>query len=181
MLRKLIYVVFIILVTLGSLPGGSLQQYEASTVAGEDFIFPNDALDDEPVLFALAMGTTRESGEVQQQQLLQWDSEIKARNTPLETLRFYHFPIIEAPRFIHGVIRRGIGKSYKDIVSEELAAVIFIKDTESFAEQAEIPLDDQATVVLVLPDNTVAGFVKGPFSLESMERLELLYDRFINR
>ncbi|WP_422478626.1 hypothetical protein [Pleomorphochaeta sp. DL1XJH-081] len=181
MLKKLIYVVCIMLVTLGSLPGGSFQQYEASTVAGDDFNFPTDALDNKPVLFALAMGTTRESGEIQQKHLLRWDSEIKVRNTPLKTLAFYHFPIIEAPRFIHGVIRRGIGKSYKDIVLEELAAVIFIKDTETFAEQAGIPLDDQATVVLVLPDNTIAGYVKGPFSLESMGKLEQLYDRFINR
>lgn len=181
MTKRTISLLLMLLLSLSLLCGGSFQEYAAKTVSGDDFDFPDDALEDAPVVFALAMGTSRDSGEIQQNHLLQWESYLKTQKSPLTTLRIFHFPIIEAPRFVHGVIRRGIGKSYEDVVPEDQAAVIFIKDTEEFAEQAEIPLDDLATVVLVLPDGTIAGYVKGPPSPQAKVRLESLYSEFVNR
>lgn len=162
------------IVSVMNLFGGTFISVDAKTIDGKDFSFPDDAVSGGPALFAIAMGTSRESGEVQQAQLLDWDRYIKQQKSALSSLPFYHFPIIDAPRFVQGLIRKGIAKSYESIVPSDKAAVIFIKDTEDFASQAQIPLDDQATVVLVLPNKTIAGFVKGSPSEQSLSLLSEL-------
>lgn len=172
-MRRFFFLLLLATVLMHTLPGASFLSIEARTIGGTDFDFPSDALASGPALFALAMGTSRENGEVQQQHLLAWQTFLEASESPLKTLPLYHFPIIEAPGFVHGIIRRGIAKSYEGTVAPHRAAVIFTKDTEKFAAAAAIPIDDQATVVLVLRDGTIAGFVKGLPSAESLQTLML--------
>lgn len=171
---NIIIMLLITMISVSNLFGGTFANVDAKTIDGQDFSFPDDAVSGGPVLFAIAMGTSRESGEVQQAQLIDWERYIRQQESALSSLPFYHFPIIEAPRFVQGIIRKGIAKSYENIVPSDKAAVIFIKDTENFAAQARIPLDDQATVVLILPDKTIAGFVKGGPSGQSLSRLSEL-------
>lgn len=152
--------------------GASFLPVKARTIGGDDLRFPNDALEQGPALFALAMGTSRESGEIQQDHLLAWQRYIANSSSPLRALPIYHFPVIEAPGFVHGLIRRGIAKSYEDHVADNQAAVLFIQDTNEFAEIAAIPIDDRATMAYVLSDGTIAGFVKGEPSAESLRELE---------
>jgi len=148
----------------------SFMSTDTKTLAGEKVNFPDFALEPRPVLFALAMGTSKESGEIQQEQLLEWQKLLQTHNS-LKHVSFYHFPVIDAPGFIQGVIRRGITKSYSGLVQLEKAAVIFIKDTKAFANQAHIPLDDQATIAVVLPNGTMSGYIKGPPSEQALEEL----------
>jgi hypothetical protein len=151
-----------ILSITATLAGGTFIQTEAEFINGEKFTFPDDIVKHGPALFGIAMGTTRESGEIQQKQLLDWERMIRQAGGTLAELEFHHFPIIEAPGFVKGLIRRGIAKSYGEYVEANRAAVIFIKDTNQFADQAGIPLDDRTTVALILSDGTIAGYVKGP-------------------
>ncbi len=174
MLKPYLPVLLVLLAVLSPIQGASFPSTEAKTIGGNDFQFPTDALKNGVALFAIAMGTSRENGEVQQQQLLAWQEYLDATDSPLREFPLYHFPIIEAPGFIHGVIRRGIAKSYEGSVLPDRAAVIFIKDTKRFSQQSSIPIDDAATMTVVRPDGTISGFVKGAPTRQSLSRLEHL-------
>ncbi len=178
--KNLILVLGLFILTLVPIFGGTFMTVEAENIGGDDIKFPQDALKEGPALFAIAMGTSRESGERQQIQLLEWEQYIKQGSTPLARLPYYHFPIIEAPRFVHGLIRRGISKSYEPMVGPSQAAVIFIKDTNKFATQAEIPVDDQATVALVLPDSRIAGYIKGEPTETALKQLQELFQQHLD-
>jgi len=166
------------MIILTPLWAGTFSTRETKTIGGDSFTFPQDALRSGISLFAIALGTTRESGEIQQEHLLTWQSQLKNANSPLRSIPLYHFPVIDAPRFIQGVIRRGIAKSYEGIVSFDNAAVLFIKNTEEFSSESGIPIDNQATVALVHPNGSVIGFVKGPPTPQSITTLEQLYSEF---
>lgn len=173
-MRKRSCTIFLLVVLLASVSGASFPVHETRTIGGTKFEFPTDALADGPVLFGLAMGTSRENGEVHQQELLQWQAFLNASGSALRDRPFYHFPIIDAPGFIQGVIRRGIADSYEGTVGADQAAVIFVKNAKKFAEESAIPIDDRASVAVVLPSGRIAGYVKGLPSSESLRELESL-------
>ncbi|MEA5031665.1 MAG: hypothetical protein VB025_05925 [Sphaerochaeta sp.] len=175
-MRKNHHLVMIILLILALVPlaGATFPQTGAKTIGGSEFDFPSDALSRGPALFALAMGTSRENGEIQQQHLLQWQAYLISSTSYLREWPLYHFPVIDAPGFIQGVIRRGIAKSYEGVVDADKAAVLFIKNARKFSEESAIPIDNQATLVVVRSNGSIAGFVKGLPSAHSLEKLELL-------
>ena len=166
--------VFLLILLLYPLASATFPETNARTIGGTEFEFPGDALTQGPALFALAMGTSRENGEVQQQHLLQWQAYLASSTSALRNWPLYHFPVIDAPGFIQGVIRRGIAKSYEGRVDADKAVVLFIKSARKFSEESAIPIDDQATLVVVQANGTIAGFVKGLPSAPSLEKLELL-------
>lgn len=158
--------------------GGTFAEVGARTAGGDRFQFPHDALGDQPVLFALAMGTTQSSGELQQEQLLQWHRHLMDTPLLLRGTEIFHFPVIgSAPRLVRGLIRRGIGRSYSDDVSPDRAAVLFVSDEHAFARQAGIPLDEKPTLALVLPSGEIAGYVKGPLNDQNLQELQELLDQ----
>ncbi len=161
------------LLSMASLSGGTFLSIEARTVGGSDFLFPGDALREGPALFALAMSTTRENGEYQQERLLEWHHTLMQSSVLPADMSIFHFPVIESPPFfVRGIIRRGIGRSIAPAVLEDRAAVLFVPDTREFARNAGIPLDDQPTLAVVVQGGRVAGFVKGPVSDQGMLELQ---------
>jgi len=164
----------LLILLLSPLAGAAFPQTDARTIGGTEFEFPGDALTRGPALFALAMGTSRENGEIQQQHLLQWQAYLDSSTSFLREWPLYHFPVIDAPGFIQGVIRRGIAKSYDGQVDADKAAVLFFKSARKFSEESTIPIDDQATLVVVQANGTIAGYVKGLPSAQSLGKLELL-------
>ena len=155
--RNLILVLGLFILTLLPIFGGTFMTVEAENIGGDDIRFPQDALKDGPALFAIAMGTSRESGEIQQIQLLEWEQYIIQRSTLLAR-----------------------SKSYETEVRPTQAAVIFVKDTNEFATQAEIPVDDQATVALVLPDSRIAGYIKGAPTETALKQLQELFQQHLD-
>jgi len=174
MQKSKIAALLLLIFLLTPLAGATFPQTDAKTIGGSGFDFPSDALSRGPALFALAMGTSRENGEIQQQHLLQWQAYLTASTSFLREWPLYHFPVIDAPGFIQGVIRRGIAKSYEGLIDDDKAAVLFIKSARKFSEESAIPIDDQATLVVVRSNGSIAGFVKGLPSTQSLGTLELL-------
>lgn len=177
-MRRYLPLIVVLLTVLVPLYSASFPPVQARTIGGSSFNFPSDALAEGPALFAIAMGSSRENGELQQQHLLAWQKYIEASTSSLRSWPIYHLPVIEAPGFVHALIRRGIAKSYEALVDPSRAAVIFVKDTPRFAAAAGIPLDDRATIAVVLQDGRIAGFVKGLPTDETLGSLEIFANRY---
>lgn len=150
---------------------GSFPTIETRTVGNDQFVFPDQALEHGPALFAIALSESRSNGEVQQQKLLDWHEQLLA----ISDVRVYHVSVIQSPpRFVQGLIRRAIGKFYEDTVSGDHALILFIDDIESFASQAGFSIDDDPTIVLVDRSGNVLGFVKGEKTQRNINRLQEL-------
>lgn len=150
-------------------------QVKTQNAEGDEFIFPQDAIQEGPALFALAMSTNRKNGEVQQAELIAWQEYFNAHEERTYQLKVYHFPVLASiPFFVKGAIRKGIGKSYENLVPKERVAILFISDVENFADQAGIPLDEQSTLVLVKEQGEIAGYIKGPPTEENLDALQKL-------
>lgn len=149
---------------------------ESQTLDQADFRFPADALEspheNKPVLFAIAMSATQENGEEQQVQLMDWHQRLQSDSRVPDDLPIYHFAVIESPPFfVRGLIRRGIRRSLQGKVSDDRAAVLFVDSTLEFARTAGIPLDTQATMVVLNPDGSLRGYIKGDLTSQSWEQL----------
>jgi hypothetical protein len=173
--RKLITIVCCF-VTISALFGRVLAPIESETLDGASFLFPTEAVAESVGVIGLAMGTSRDNGEVQQEQLLEWHRYLTSAPDPFNRVKLYHIPVIDAPKFIQGIIKRGITKSYEDIIPLNQAALLFMKDPEKFAFDAGIPIDEDTTVV-VLKDSTVFGYVKGSPTAQAVADFQDLYQR----
>ena len=162
-------------VGIQQLSAQSFMEIEAETVGRSDFRFPHDALQSSAAVFGLAMSTSRENGEQQQEQLLQWQRIIDTRGLLPTGMPMYHFPVIESPPFfVRGLIRRGIRDVFRGKVDDQLAAVLFVDSTSIFASQAGIPLDSDATIVVVNTDGSLRGYIKGEPSEVALAELQKL-------
>jgi hypothetical protein len=171
------FVMLLFLVVISTLSGGMIAPIETETLDGDAFIFPTEAVKGSVAIVGLAMGTSRENGEVQQAQLIEWHTRLGAAPEPLNGAKLYHIPVIDAPRFIQGIIRRGIIKSYEEVIPLDQVAILFIKKPEQFASDAGIPIDDDATVAVISQDGTVAGYVKGSPTVRTITELQAIYQR----
>lgn len=161
----------ILVCTSGLVWAGSFPTIETRTIANDQFLFPDQALQDGPALFAIALSESRSNGEVQQQMLLDWHEQLLAFND----MEVFHVSVIQSPpRFVQGIIRRAIGKFYEDTVSGDHAVVLFLDDIESFASQAGFHIDDEPTIVVVDGSGEVMGFVKGEKTKGNISRLQEL-------
>ncbi|HLW21968.1 MAG TPA: hypothetical protein VKZ39_02160 [Sphaerochaetaceae bacterium] len=174
--RRIMILLIVILLSSTQLlmSGASFATVETKTLDGADFTFPDDALKTQITLFALALGTSRASGEMQQGHLLQWQRLLESDGGSLGKIPIYHFPVLDVPRFIQGVVRRGIAKSYDELVPPDQGAILFLKQADEFASQAGIPIDDQATLAVVRSDRSIVGFVKGPPTTATYTELKSL-------
>ena len=174
--RLLLICMLLLLGAHVQLSSGTFATIETRSLDGVAFSFPHDALKEEITLFALAMGTSRESGEIQQEQLLRWQKLLESDTGTLVSIPLYHFPVLDVPRFIQGVVRRGIAKSYEGVIPADRGAILFMRQPETFATQAGIPIDDRATIAVVRSDGTIIGFVKGPPSTQGYDSLRSLVE-----
>ncbi len=166
----------IVCVSGGVLFGASFPIEEGKRFTGEDFTFPVDLLQDGAVIVALNIGTSRENGEVQMASLFAWQEELEQSSSSLNSAVLFHLSVIDgAPFFVKGAIRKGLAESYGQAIDLQQGAVVFLSKAEKFAEQAHIPIDGEPTLVVLAPDGTIAGYVKGEVDAQALSRLEALW------
>jgi hypothetical protein len=176
-IKKILAVTLLILVCT-SLCAGTFPQVKAKAADGNSFLFPDDALQKGPALFAFAISTSRENGEEQQKSLIEWQTFFNENPSVLAGLPVYHFPVIgSVPFFVKGAIRNGIWKIYSPQVESEQVAVLFISDLEGFSETSGIPIDTLATLALVDQTGTVLNYLKGGVNEENLDRLQEIVSR----
>jgi hypothetical protein len=153
--------------------GSAFPRIVTETADGNKFVFPDDATDAGPVLFALAVGSSRKDGEEQQRQLLEWQRYFDEHPSLLGPVAAYHVPVIgKVPFFVKGAIRKGMGNAYGEYTDKARIVVLFVKDVASFAEASGFELDGRPTLVLTDRDGAIAGILKGELSDRNAERLQ---------
>ncbi|MGE4583649.1 MAG: hypothetical protein AB7C91_03290 [Sphaerochaeta sp.] len=145
---------------------------------GKAFQFPADLLDDRPLVIALTLSSSRKNGEQQQEELLLWHEGFKTQPSLIKGNPVYNLTIVGgAPFFVRGAIRKGIAEGYEPQLSGQEGGVVFLSDTRQFINDAGIPIDGQPTLVVVDPDGSIRGYVKGTYRQQNLQALSLLLER----
>ncbi len=149
-------------ICVASSPAGSFQRVEAQAMSGDAFVFPDDMRGEPLVIIGLAISTSQANGEIQQNLLLDWQTWLDERAILTESLRAYHFPVIEnPPRFIRGVIRRAVRRLFDGRVPLSQAAVLYVGDSAAFAASAGIEIDEEPTLVIADARRQPLVLIKG--------------------
>jgi hypothetical protein len=170
---KRFYIVILLLCALLSpITGSSFEEVKARTSSKNKMDFPDDALSSYSTIFAFVLSNTREGGERQQSQLLQWHTSLLNNPSFPENVQIYHFPVIAgAPGFVKGFIRNGLGETYEEVVNDDNVAVLFVDDAASFATKAGLPFNNDATIVVVDNRGNIKGYTTGEVSNEKMNTI----------
>ncbi|MBN2860762.1 MAG: hypothetical protein JXK93_10910 [Sphaerochaetaceae bacterium] len=153
---------FTLLLTLSHLTGASFESMETKDATGEKIEFPGDLTGSTPIILALILGDSRESGEAQIETMLAWQDSLSSDSAIPAATRIYHMPIIEGlPFFLKGIVRDGMRESYRGAVSDSNIAVLFLKDMKAFIEDAGIPFSYEPTLVILESNGNVRTYVKG--------------------
>jgi len=163
----------VLVICASSIFSATFEEEKTKTADGENFLFPNDALRNGPAIFALTMGKDRDNGEVQQEEVIAWQTYFNENPNTVGLIPVYHFPVLSGvPFFIKGTIRNALYDYYTDVVDSAKVGVLFVSKTEKFAKQAEIPLDDECILVAVASDGSIAGYVKGMVTPAKVAQLQ---------
>lgn len=172
---NLLLIILLFVSALGSLGGASFSSVEGKLFNDKAFIFPDDLLEQGPVVVALTLSSSRKNGEEQQGLFIDWQKKLKAAFSPLRSVSIYHVSVIDgAPFFVRGAIRGGIAKEYGDILESSQGGVLFLSKSERWAADAAIPIDGQPTLVVLSENGSILGFVKGEYSEQRAEQLQTL-------
>ncbi len=151
---------------------GSFEQVKTKTFDKEKFIFPDDARGTQLNIFFLAMGADRDAGEAQQLALIDWHEALAARGVFSDAVMPYHFPVLAGvPFFVKGIITGAMRDTYAGKVPLDQAGVLFIKNLDSFAASAGLPLDEQATIVIATAEAIPLQFFKGEASPPGVDEI----------
>lgn len=167
---------FIVAVTMAGIASvagaGEFQSVKTKTFAKERFVFPGDIGPAKLSIFFLAMSDDQDSGQAQQQALLEWHAALAERGVFSNDAVPYHFPVLEGvPFFVKGIVSGAMTDIYDGKVPLDQAAPLFIKDLEKFAAGPGLPLDGEPTIVLVSADAKPLEFFKGEVSPDGVERI----------
>jgi len=128
---------------------GSFEVVKTKTFDGEKFVFPGDMRGTAVNVVFLGMSNSQDNGQLQQEQLLDWQAALDAEGVFSEAIVAYHFPAMSGPPFfVKGIISRAMSESYEDKVPMSQAGVLFLDDLAEFAAAADLPLDDLPTIVI---------------------------------
>ncbi len=151
---------------------GSFEKVKTKTFDGEKFVFPQDMRGTKLNIVFLGMSNTQENGQLQQEQLLDWQAALEAEGVFSDTVVAYHFPAMSGPPFfVKGIISRAMSESYEGKVPMDQAGVLFLDDLEEFAAEAGLELDDQATIVIADSAGRPMVVFKGVLSDEGLAEL----------
>lgn len=175
MKHSLLAFVLVALVVVLPLSGASFPSSEGKTFSDKDIVFPDDLLQEEPIVVAITLSSSRKNGEEQQVAFLEWQKRLTEPTSPVREAPIFHVAVIDgAPFFVRGTIRKGIAKEYASVVEPSFGVVLFLSKAERFAAQAGITIDGQPTLVVLTQDGTVKGFVKGSYTEERRAQLAQL-------
>lgn len=153
----------------------SFSSVEGKLFNDKSFIFPDDLLEEKPVIIALTLSSSRKNGEEQQKHFIEWQKKLKETSSKLNSITVYHISVIDgAPFFVRGAIRNGIAKEYGDLVQASQGGVLYLSKSERFASDARIPIDGEPTLVVLSATGSIEGFVKGVYSSDRMLQLQSL-------
>lgn len=151
---------------------GEFQSVKTKTFDKEKFMFPGDIRPAKLNVFFLAMSDDQDSGQAQQQALLDWHAALVDRGVFSNDVVPYHFPVLAGvPFFVKGIVSRAMTDIYDGKVPLDQAAPLFIKDLDKFAAGPGLPLDDSPTIVIVSSAAEPLEFFKGEVSPEGVERI----------
>ena len=163
----------VVAICISSIFSASFEEEKIKTADGEDFLFPSDALRSGPAIFALTMGQDRANGEDQQKEVIAWQMYFNENPNTVGSIPVYHFSILSGvPFFVKGTIRKALYAYYTEVADPKRVGVLFVSKTEKFAQQAEIPFDDESTLVVVASDGTIVGYVKGMVTPDKVGQLQ---------
>jgi hypothetical protein len=152
--------------------GGSFPTVKLKTFDGKKFVFPSDMRGSELNIVFLGMGNNRESGELQQGQLLDWQAALDAEEVFSGRVMPYHFSAMSSPPFfVKGMISGAMSKSYEGRFPMNQAGILYLKDLEDFAADVGLPLDDQPTIVIADASGKPLQLYKGLLSDAGLESL----------
>ena len=173
-MRKIISIV-VCMLTCSIVFAASFSSVEGKLFNDKSFIFPDDLLEDKPVIVALTLSSSRKNGEEQQKHFIEWQIKLKEASSKLNSITVYHISVIDgAPFFVRGAIRNGIAKEYGDLVQASQGGVLYLSKSERFASDARIPIDGEPTLVVLSSTGSIEGFVKGLYSSDRMLQLQSL-------
>lgn len=153
-------------------PLGQLETVKAKTFGNEKFTFPKDLTGGSKYLLFLAMGANRDNGEVQMNQLLDWQKAIDEKGGLPIGIVAYHFPVMESPPFfVKSLISGAIAANYEGIVPSDKSGVLFVYKLSTFASKAGLTLDTEPTIIVVDSNGKVFSELKGGVSEEALVKL----------
>ncbi len=157
------------------LAANSFPSVEGRLFNDKSFIFPDDLLENKPVIIALTLSSSRKNGEEQQAHFIEWQRKFNEASSNLHAVAVYHISVIDgAPFFVRGAIRSGIAKEYGNLVDASRGGVLYLSKSERFASDAGIAIDGEPTLVALSPTGSILGFVKGPYSEDRARQLQAL-------
>ncbi len=169
---KMIAIIALFTLLTSNLFSASFEKVEAKTTSKDKINFPIDALSSQSTIFALVLSDSREGGEAQQKELLDWHRALLQHPSFPKSVNIYHFPVIQdPPGFVKGFIRKGLGETYKGVVDDDKVAILFVDDTPKFASHAGLPFNDSSTVVVVDTHGNVKGFATGEVTNDKIESI----------
>ena len=175
MIKRTIFMLMVVAICTSSIFSASFEEEKIKTADGEDFLFPSDALLSGPAIFALTIGKDRANGEVQQKEVIAWQRYFNENPSTVGLIPIYHFSVLSGvPFFVKGTIRKALHANYTEVVDPKRVGVLFVPKAEKFAQQAEIPFDDESILVVVASDGTIVGYVKGmvtPVKVGQLQRV----------
>lgn len=155
-------------------PAQTFPSVKAKDFSGSKITFPGNLTGASTYVLFLAMSETRDNGQVQMDQLLEWQSSIDESGGLPNDTKGYHYPVMESPPFfVKGIISSAMSDGYEGRVSPEQSGVLFVDDLNEFSAAAGLTLDDQPTVVIVKSGKAVAQ-LKGTVNAERLEELYTL-------
>jgi hypothetical protein len=147
----------------------AFMQVESETFDKEDFVFPDDLRATGLNVVYLAMSKDQDNGQYQGQVLMEWNAALTEAGLFSDEILAYQFAVIKAPFFIKGVIRNAMRDDFEGNFPLDRSGILFVGDLEEFAETAGLPLDDQATIVLVSPEGKILRVFDGEPTEEGVE------------
>ena len=166
---------FVVLLLMGILSAASFPSTSGRLFNDKAFTFPDDLVSDKSIVIALTLSSSRKNGEEQQEAFIFWHQQI---SSIVGQDSLYHIVVIDgAPFFVRGAIRSALSQSYDTIVSPMQGGVLFLSRAERFAAQAGIQIDGEPTLVVLSPQQTIVGFVKGSYTQQRKDELLALLQK----
>lgn len=149
------------------------EQVTTVNFAKDEFVFPDDIRGSGQQLVFLGMATNQDNGAYQGETLIEWQQALTDAAVLPERATAWHFSVMDnVPFFVKGIVRRGIAKTYRDVLAPQHGAVLYVKDLERFAAAAGLPLDGEPTVALYDPQQGLTEVFRGPVSPAGIAAVE---------
>lgn len=152
---------------------GEFEKVKMKTFDGEKFIFPSDMRGIKLNIVFLGMSNDQDNGQLQQEQLLEWQAALEIEQVFSDSVMAYHFPAMNSPPFfVKGIIANAMSESYQGKVSLSQAGVMYLGNLDEFADSLGLQVDSQPTIVIADGQGNPLKFFKG--SLSELGLIELV-------